>query len=156
MPSLTTVQWRKNDRKRRLEKAARLESGEENITLEPTGEEGIELIKALSGLKQLISNVNIPNSAGQISNLPNDAVVETNAVFGRDRIQPIATGKLPEGLLKLTLPHIQNQDRCFKAALNDDRKLIAEAFEHDPLVIGHNCSKADVQKLVDDMLDATL
>lgn len=42
----------------------------------------------------MISNVNIPNTAGQIPNLPASAVVETNAVFSRDSIAPIFAGNL--------------------------------------------------------------
>ena len=86
---LTTVAWRKEDLKKRLEKSKKLVSGEEKVELTPSGEEGILLIKALCGLTRMISNVNIPNTAGQIPNLPASAVVETNAVFSRDSIAPI-------------------------------------------------------------------
>ena len=72
---LTTVDWRKENLKERLEKSRRLLSGEEDVELTPTGEEGILLIKALCGLGRLVSNVNIPNTAGQIPNLPREAVV---------------------------------------------------------------------------------
>ena len=86
---MTTVAWRKEDLKNRLEKSKKLVSGEEKVELIPSGEEGILLIKALCGLTRMISNVNIPNTAGQIPNLPASAVVETNAVFSRDSIAPI-------------------------------------------------------------------
>ena len=55
--------------------------------MKPTGEEGIQLIKALCGLRRMVSNVNIPNTNLQIKNLPADAIVETNAVFERDAIR---------------------------------------------------------------------
>ena len=77
---LTTVAWRKKDLQDRLEKSRSMQNGEK-IKLEPTGEEGILLIKALCGIKRMISNVNIPNSAMQIANLPVNSVVETNAVL---------------------------------------------------------------------------
>ena len=54
---LTTVQWRKNDLKERLDRSRRLASGQEEVKLEPTGEEGILLIKALCGLTRVVSNV---------------------------------------------------------------------------------------------------
>ena len=73
---LTTVTWRKEDLKKRLEKSKRLVSGEEQVELNPSGEEGILLIKALCGLTRVISNVNIPNTAGQIPNLPKSGFVE--------------------------------------------------------------------------------
>ena len=62
--------------------------------MSPSGEEGILLIKSLCGLERSISNVNIPNTAPQIANLPADAVVETNAVFSLDSIQPIVAGAI--------------------------------------------------------------
>ena len=51
---LTTVDWRKKDLQERLAKSARLAAGEEEIELKPTGEEGIQLIKALCGLTRKI------------------------------------------------------------------------------------------------------
>ena len=44
---LTTVDWRKADLQKRLDRSHRLVSGEEEIKLEPSGEEGILLIKSL-------------------------------------------------------------------------------------------------------------
>ena len=69
---LTTVDWRKEDLKKRLEKSHRLACGDEEVELKPTGEEGILLIKSLCGLERTVSNVNIPNTAKQITNLPAD------------------------------------------------------------------------------------
>ena len=153
--SLTTVEWRKNDLKKRLERSARLVSGEEEIDLKPTGEEGIELIKALCGLRRMVSNVNIPNTDGQIPNLPRTAVVETNALFERNAIRPVMAGNVPEQVKTLLMPHIENHERVLKAALTVDRKLVKEAFLTDPLVAGR-VSEAEVETLVEDMLNATL
>lgn len=152
---LTTVAWRKNDLKKRLERSARLVSGEEEIELKPTGEEGIELMKALCGLRRMVSNVNIPNTAGQIANLPRTAVVETNALFERDAIRPVLAGEVPEQVRTLLMPHIKNHERVLKAALTVDKGLVKEAFLTDPLVAGR-ASEKEVEKLVEDMLQATL
>lgn len=154
---LTTVKWRKEDLKKRLERSGRLVSGEEKIELKPTGEEGILLIKALCGLERVISNVNIPNTGSQIANLPKNAIVETNAVFERDAIRPVLAGSIPENVRQLILPHVENHERILKAALNgsQDRKLVTEAFMNDPLVKGR-ASKEEVEKLVNDMMQATL
>ena len=62
---LTTVEWRENDLKERLKRSDDLISGAEPVTLKGSGEEGHLLIKALLGLSDLVSNVNIPNR-GQI------------------------------------------------------------------------------------------
>ncbi|MCI8359256.1 MAG: alpha-glucosidase/alpha-galactosidase [Lachnospiraceae bacterium] len=152
---LTTVAWRKNQLRERLEQSRRLAAGEEEIGLQPTGEEGILLIKALCGLTRVVSNVNIPNAGCQIRNLPETAVVETNAVFERNAIRPLIAGSLPEEILRLTMPHVENHERVLKAALTTDRELVAEAFANDPLVKGR-ASEADIRKLAEDMLAAAL
>ncbi|MDW2799851.1 alpha-glucosidase/alpha-galactosidase [Clostridium boliviensis] len=152
---LTTVDWRKNDLKKRLAKSSRLAAGEEEIELKPSGEEGILLIKSLCGLERTISNVNIPNSYLQITNLPADAVVETNAVFSRDSIKPVIAGTIPENVLELIKPHTDNHERILKAALSCDRTLVCDAFLNDPLVKGR-VSDDEVKSLVDDMIENTM
>ena len=139
----------------RLARSRRLASGEEKMELKETGEEGILLIKALCGLSRFVSNVNIPNSALQIPNLPADAIVETNAVFSRDSIRPIFAGAIKEDVKKLIEPHIKNHERIYKAATTYDKSLVYEAFENDPQFIGKNCSTEDIHKLVDDMIENT-
>lgn len=151
---LTPVEWRKNDLKHRLERSEKLAKGEEKVELKPTGEEGILLIKALCGLERVVSNVNIPNTYGQIPNLPKDAVVETNAVFERDAIRPVAAGELPKQIYDLVIPHVNNHERILKAALSCDRDLVKEAFADDPLVKGR-ASKEEISSLVDDMIEGT-
>lgn len=153
--SLTPVAWRKKDLQNRLKRSERLVSGEEEIVLKPTGEEGIKLIKALCGLQSMVSNVNIPNTEGQIDNLPRTAVVETNALFERDTICPMAAGTVPEHIKELLMPHIENHERVLNAVLTNDRSLVKEAFLTDPLVRGR-VSEAEAEALVKDMLDATL
>ena len=153
---LTTVQWRKNDLKERLERGRRLASGEEEVKLEPTGEEGILLIKALCGLTRVVSNVNIPNTACQITNLPAGALVETNADFEKDHIYPVVAGAVPENVKELLMPHLENHELIMEAALNPDREKVVRAFMNDPLVKGKNCREEDVRLLVDDMIKNTL
>ena len=102
-----------------------------------------------------MSNVNIPNTAGQIPNLPGGAVVETNALFERDAVRPVQAGRLPESIKALVMPHVENHERILKAALTGDRSLVLEAFMDDPLVKGKGCSREQVKKLIDDMLEGT-
>lgn len=151
---LTSVAWRKEDLKKRLARSARLVDGTEQIPLKPTGEEGILLIRALCGLDRAISNVNLPNTALQIPNLPADTVVETNAVFSYDSVRPAAAGPLPQKVLALMEPHAENQARVLKAALTCDRELVYRAFLDDPLVKGR-AKDSDVKKLADDMIANT-
>ena len=152
--ALTTVAWRKEDLKNRLLKSKRLAEGED-VELKPSGEEGILLIKALCGLERVISNVNIPNKDRQIKNLKAEDVVETNAVFERNSIRPIIAGELPEKVLNLITPHLENHDTVLKAAISCDKSLVVKAFLNDPLVKGR-AAEAEVEKLVEDMIAGTI
>lgn len=151
---LTTAQWRKDDLKERLEKSRAMVSGQREIDLEPSGEEGILLIKALCGLDRVVSNVNLPN-AGQILNLPVGAVVETNAVFSKNSVQPILAGTLPEPVHRLILPHVENHILTLKAALDCDRDTVVKAFLNDPNVKAKCTDEAAIRRLVDDMIAGT-
>ncbi len=152
---LTSVAWRKEDLKERLARSRRLVEGEESIELKSTGEEGCLLIKSLCGLGRRVSNVNIPNRGRQIENLPENAIVETNAVFERDAIRPVLAGEIPENVKELIMPHVENHERIFKAAMEGNADLAVEAFMNDPLVKGR-ASQDDVKALVKDMMEATL
>ena len=152
--TLTPVSYRKNDLKERLERSKRLYEGKEKIRLRSTGEEGVQLIKALCGLSDKVSNVNLPNYALQIGNLPKDAIVETNALFTYDAVSPVYAGRMPEDIRKLTLPHIRNHSRIYEAVIRKDRGLVYEAFENDPL-IHRRLNKQQIKELVDEMIKNT-
>ena len=147
---LTTVDWREEDLARRLQRSDDLISGKEQVELKGSGEEGHLLIKAVLGLGDLVSNVNIPNQ-GQIPNLPIGAIVETNALFGLDRISPVFAGPVPQNILPLIERHILNQENTLKAALTCDRKLGFTTFMNDPQM-GH-VTPEDGLKLFNDMLE---
>ena len=151
---LTSVAWRKEDLKKRLEKSSKLRSGEEEVDLKPSGEEGVLLIKALCGLERVISNVNIPNTSAQIPNLDRSCVVETNAVFSRDSIRPIAAGELTNEIKELILPHVLNHEDVLTAALTHNFDLLSKAFFRDPLVHAR-CTKDEADELLRDMMKKT-
>ncbi|MGN1141140.1 MAG: alpha-glucosidase/alpha-galactosidase [Oliverpabstia sp.] len=136
---LTSVEFRKKQLEERLEQSRRLRNGEENVEIKPSGEEGVRLIKAILGLENIVSNVNLPNY-GQIANLPKGVVVETNALFSRDSVAPIVAGSLPGDILSLVSRHVNNQENIVKAAISRDYDLAFHAFMNDPLV------KTDLEK----------
>ena len=152
---LTSVAWRKNDLCERLERSKRLASGEEELELCSSGEEGVLLLKALCGLGCVISNVNIPNSCLQIANLPALAVVETNAVFSKNSIKPVHAGTIPSQIRNLMLPHIENHETILEAALNCNKEQVIKAFLKDPLVKGR-ADDSDIELLAEDMIKNTL
>ncbi|MDO5436079.1 MAG: alpha-glucosidase/alpha-galactosidase [Clostridia bacterium] len=148
---LTSVDWRVADLANRMKRSDDLISGKEEISLSGSGEEGHLLLKALLGLGDIVSNVNVPNR-GQVPDLPLGAVVETNALFGLDRIEPVYAGPTPDGVLPLVARHAENHRNALKAALTCDRTLGFTTFMNDPQLSG--ISWDDGKKLFDDMLEA--
>ncbi len=94
-------------------------------------EEAIIQLKALLGMGDITTNVNKEN-IGQISNLPLDVVVETNARFSRDRVDPMAAGALPPGVEALVSLHVTNQEMIVEAALSGNEDLAFQAIFNDP------------------------
>ena len=115
-----------------MEKSRKLVSGETKFEIVPSGEEGVAQIKALLGLSDLTTNVNLPNR-GQIPNLPLGAIVETNARFTSDTVTPLFAGAMPEEILGLTSRVIVNQLQIDKAVKERDLELAFKAFVNDPL-----------------------
>jgi len=150
--SLTKVDWRKEHAKELSQKSDRLASGEEQFELKATGEEGIDMIKALLGLGELVTNVNMPNR-GQHAGLPEGAVVETNAIFGYDSVQPVVSGQLPAPVNNLVLHHVYNQETTLQAALENNAEMAFRAFVNDPLV--YHLAPQEARSLFDRMLDNT-
>ena len=148
---LTTVDWRKKDLKQRLEKSARLVSGEEKFRMNDTGEDGVKQIRALLGLGNLVTNVNLPNR-GQIPNLPLGAVVETNARFAANTVTPVFAGNLPETVYPLVARISGEQQMLTEAALTRNLDSAFAAFVNDPLV---TVSHSDAKKLFDEMIENT-
>jgi len=146
--TLTSVDFRKKDLQLRLEKSEQYRSGERKIEIKGTGEEGVQQIRAILGLRNLITNVNIPN-IGQIPNLPSGAIVETNAVFRDDSIEPIMADKIPEELYPLISRICGEQEALNTAIANRDLKAIFNCFVNDPLV---TCSMSDAKKLFKEMI----
>ncbi len=147
---LTPVSWRIEDLGERMRRSDDLISGKETPKLTGSGEEGHLLLKALLGLGDMVSNVNIPNR-GQIPNLPVGAVVETNALFGKDRIEPVFAGNMPANILPLVARHVYNQENTLAAAMKRDRKLGLSTFMNDPQLSG--VPMKDAKELFDDMLE---
>jgi alpha-galactosidase len=151
--SLTPVSWRIQQREDLKRKSKAYRDGSETLVPKHSGEEGIRQIKALLGLGNLVTNVNLPNQ-GQMPGFPNGAVVETNAFFSRDSVQPVITGGLPNPLRNITLQHVENQEGIIDAALGRDLEMAFRVFLNDPQV--RTLSRGDAQKLFKYMTAKTL
>ena len=148
---LTPVSWRKKDLENRLARSKRLLSGEEEYKLHDTGEDGVNQIRAILGLEDMISNVNIPN-VGQIPNLPYGAVVETNAYFTSDTVHPLFAGDIPEEIYPLISRVSGEQQLITRAGMERDLNLAFQAFAGDPLV---RLPLDQAKKLFDEMIENT-
>jgi len=133
---LKLVKNRKEDLINRLNKSHDLLTGKLKFEMTPSGEEGVLQMKALLGLGDIVTNVNLPNT-GQISNLPMGAVVETNAHFTANAVTPVQAGALPPSLYALIAPVVAEQQMVGDAAKNRDLTLAFRAFCKDALVTIH-------------------
>lgn len=129
--ALTPVDYRVENKKDLNEKSRAYAAGELPIPIEPSGEEGVAQMKALLGLGELVTNVNLPN-IGQMD-APQGIVVETNALFSKNSVRPLWAGQVPDGVKLLLGRHMQNQEMILKAALERDKKLAFQAFNNDPM-----------------------
>lgn len=149
--TLTPVSYRVEDRKQKLELSEAYYTGRKRFEFKDTGEEGVDQVRALLGLGDMITNVNLPNR-GQIQNLPRDAVVETNASFTSGKLQPVMAGNIPAAIY----PQIANicaiQECVSEAALRRDLEEAFCGFVCDPLV---TISLQDARRLFDEMVENT-
>ncbi len=148
---LTPVSWRREDLKARLDKSEAYYNGNTKFDMKDSGEEGVDQLRALLGLGDLVTNVNLPNN-GQIPNLPLGAVVETNALFTSGKLQPVASGGIPINILPLIAPVTARQELAVEACLRRDLSLAFHSFVTDPLVTN---PQNDAKRLFDEMYENT-
>ena len=122
-----------------------------DFEIKETGEEGVNQMRALLGLSDLVTNVNIPN-CGQISNLPMGAVVETNAYFTSDSVTPVVAGEIPESIYPLVSRICAQQEMTDIAISERNVEKLFNVFVNDPLV---TCNRDDAKKLFDEMCENT-
>jgi len=150
--ALTPVSWRITNREKLKQKANAYSDGMPMIPVE-SGEEGIKIIKALIGMGNTVTNVNLPNR-GQMPDLPAAAVVETNALFSRDNIQPLVTDGLPLDVLALVMPHVLACEGIIDAVFENDMEKAFRVFSHDLSV--QTLPLRDARALFDEMCAKTL
>ena len=130
--TLTPVSHRKNELIERKNEQDERVTGKK-VELRSSGEESVRQIKALVGLGDFVTNVNIPN-VGQVPNNPLHAVVETNAYFSGDSVRPVFAGNVPNGINALVMRIIEEQEMVVEAALTGNYELAFTAFRNNPNV----------------------
>lgn len=99
-----------------------------------SGERAMHIIAGLmTGINHTELQVNLPNK-GQVSNLIQDAIVETPAVIRRGEIKPIEVGDMPEGLAALLNIQIMVQSVAVEAGVTGDLNKAKQALLVDPVV----------------------
>lgn len=126
--------------------AIRIRDGLDQVEIHPSGEEGIAQIKALLGYSELVTNVNIPNR-GQIPNLPIGHVIETNAVFRKDSVNPVYSGEMPLFAMAVTKRHIANHQLLIESFHKKDLRFARQALHLD------NVSEHLLPQEIDQMFD---
>lgn len=148
---LTSVQWRKDRMARKIEQGKRLAAGEEPIKIKISGEEGVQQMRALLGLHDLVTNVNLPN-VGQIPNLPLGTVVETNAVFRGGCLTPVFSGEIPQRIDALVRRIADAQLMLAEAGRERNLEKAFQVFANDPLV---DLPLPQARALFDEMIENT-
>lgn len=148
---LTSVEWRKRRQQGKLERGLKLVSGEEAVSIKPTEEEGVLQMRALLGLSELITNVNLPNM-GQIPNMPLGAIVETNAIFRDGMLNPVYSGNVPSEITGLVNRIADEQLLVAEAGRTRDLNKAFLAFVNDPLV---DLPLPQAKALFDEMINNT-
>lgn len=130
--SLTPVSYRERNQAEKIAEGEAMAAGTKPVTLQPSGEELVRMLRALYGLETVVTNVNLPN-AGQMPGLPTGSVVETNCVFTNSLVKPVVANPLPSGALALVRRNCDNIDLLCASVKQRDWRGMFAAFINQPL-----------------------
>lgn len=117
-----------------------------------TSEHASYIIEALETGRVYRGHFNVKNN-GLITNLPEDAIVETTGFVDRFGLNMVAGLTLPDACAAPCLASINVQRLSVKAAISGDVELLKLAMLNDPLV-GAVCTPDEVWQMVDELLVA--
>jgi 6-phospho-beta-glucosidase len=112
-------------------------------------EAAINLIDSLYNDRQDVQVVDVMNH-GTIPQLPDDCVIETNCVIGKDGARPLADVKVPAEVLGLIEQVKAYEILAIEAAVTGDRRKALMALMNNPLV--HDVK--DARGILKDMMKA--
>ena len=129
---LTTVDFREEQQAQRVAETIEFAEGTKPFPLESSSEEAVDLMKALLGMKTIVSNVNLPNR-GQMPQMPLGSIVETNCVFSNDQVCPVTSNPLPTAAANLVHRCCVNVDNTYEGIKERDLGKLYAAFLNQPL-----------------------
>ena len=115
-----------------------------------TDEHASHIIEALETGRTYRGHFNVKNR-GLITNLPEDAVVESTGFVDRFGLNMVAGLTLSDACAATCLASVNVQRMSVKAATTGDVEMLKLSVLHDPLV-GAVCSPEEVWQMVDEML----
>ena len=130
--ALTTVDFRIYQMNEKIKESKEMADGILPVKVQKSDEEAVDLMRAVLGLTSTISNVNIINK-GQIDWLPKGSIVESNAIFTNNNVNPIMTKPLPKSVQVLVKRCCDNVDVLYEGIKNRDMDMVFAAFINQPL-----------------------
>ena len=130
--NLTTVDFREEQQAQRVAETIEMAEGRKPFPVVRSGEEAVEMMKALMGFGTVVSNVNLPNQ-GQMPQMPLGSIVETNCVFSNDQVKPVMSRPLPTAVANLVHRNCLNIDTTYEGIKQRDLRKIYAAFADQPL-----------------------
>lgn len=111
-------------------------------------EAAINLIDSIYNDRRDVQIVDVPNR-GLIPQMPDDSVIETNCIIGRNGAEPLRDNEAPAAVLGLMLQVKSYEILTIEAAVSGDRNKAFLAFLNHPLV--HDA--IDARAALDEMLE---
>ncbi len=109
----------------------------------------VSLIDAIWNDKRDLHTVNIQNM-GTLSGLPDDAVIEVNAVIGKHGATPVSVGQMPLGSMGLMQSVKQYERLTIESVVRGDASLGIQALSVHPLVGSVELAGRVYQDIVDE------
>ncbi|WP_247004276.1 glycoside hydrolase family 4 [Halosolutus gelatinilyticus] len=102
-------------------------AGEREFELSESNEVFVDILRGLVGKGDYVTNINLPNT-GQVSDLQNDAVVETNALVRANEVKPVAAGGFPRPVRGVVRGHIDTIETVIEASADGDVDAAFQGF----------------------------
>lgn len=149
---LTPVSWRVADQKSKMQKTKEILEGKEKFDVFETGEEGTNIILALSGFGDIVTNINYKN-IGQYRSAPRGSIVEANMKISKDKVSIMYRCDLPSRLNALVLKELFNQQNTVDGCIKREKEKVFCSFVNESLCC---ClTLKDASALFDEMISNT-
>lgn len=107
--------------------------GEKDFHLESSGEVFADILEALAGGEPFVTNVNMPNQ-GQIRDIEQETVVETNALVRANDITPLTAGSFSRPIRGIIVDHVNTVETVIEAARTGNLDEAFKGFLIDPQI----------------------